>query len=181
MTDTIDAAPAAPVADSPSPDRRNLTMVVLAVIATVAVVALALVAILAVTDDDRHTMMDGSGAMPGSMMGPGGMMDGAMPGHRASSPTVLGARQIAVASRTFRFTPNEIHVGAGEDVTIVLTTTDIPHDFTVDELDLHVVATPGRPGTGGFRAPSEPGRYAAYCAVAGHREAGMTATLVVDA
>jgi heme/copper-type cytochrome/quinol oxidase subunit 2 len=120
--------------------------------------------------------MAGSSHMAGS-----DHMAGSMMNHGSSSPTVVGAREIAVSATSFRFQPSEIHVRTGEDVTIVLAASDVGHDFTIDELGVHVVATPGQPGRGGLHAPASPGRYTVYCSVAGHRQAGMTASLVVDA
>ena len=177
MTDTL---------DTPSPEIQhrppvNPTTVVLAIVAAVAVVGLVVVAIVATARDDGPGRMMPDGQMPGSMMDNGHMMNGSMMGRGATSPTVPGARELAVSASSFRFTPSEMHVRAGEDVTIVLTSTDVVHDFTIDELDVHIAAAPGSTRRGGLRAPGAPGRYTAYCSVAGHRAAGMTATVVVDA
>ena len=184
MTDTMQAPPAPPE-PSPSPGRNPVTAAV-AVLAVVAVIALAVVAIVAVTNrDNGHARMMGTNGMPGTMgssqMMGGSMMNGPMMGQGSSSPTVPGAREIAVTATSFRFAPSEIHVRTGEDVTIVITATDVAHDFTIDALGFHVVAAPGQPGRGGLHAPSTAGRYTAYCSVPGHRQAGMTATVVVDA
>jgi heme/copper-type cytochrome/quinol oxidase subunit 2 len=154
-------------------------------VAIFAVVALGIVAVIAVANRDNGTTMMGTNGMPGSMMGNGQMMNGPMmngpmTGHGASSPTIPGAREIAVTATSFKFDPNEIHVRAGEDVTIVLTASDTVHDFTIDELAFHVAASPGQQGRGSFHAPATAGRYTAYCSVAGHRQAGMTASVVVD-
>ena len=105
--------------------------------------------------------------------------DGAAHSSR-SSASVTGAREITVKSSSFRFEPAEVRVGAGEQVTIALTSKDILHDFVIDDPAFHVEATRATPGRGGLRAPSTPGRYTVYCSVAGHREAGMVGTLVVE-
>ncbi len=99
--------------------------------------------------------------------------------HGESSDVAEGAREIEVNASSFAFDPAEIEVQAGEDVAIALTSTDILHDLTIDELDTHVAADAGETATGGLRA-DEPGRYTFYCTVAGHREAGMEGTLVVE-
>jgi plastocyanin len=112
--------------------------------------------------DDHMTSMDGMGG-----------------DHGGSSDVAEGARQIEVTGSSFAFDPDEIEVAAGEDVAIVLTSTDILHDFTIDELDAHVAADGGETATGGLRA-DEPGRYTFYCTVAGHRSAGMEGTLIVE-
>jgi plastocyanin len=127
-------------------------------------------------DDDststERTSMDGSGGHMTSREGMGGA-------HDEPSDVAEGARQIEVTGSSFNFDPDEIEVAAGEEVAIVLTSTDILHDFTIDELDAHVAADEGETATGGLRA-DEPGRYTFYCTVAGHREAGMEGTLIVE-
>ena len=99
--------------------------------------------------------------------------------HDENSPVADGARRVEVVGNAFTFDPDEIHVTAGEDIAIVLTSEDILHDLTIDELDAHVAADKGDTAEGGFRA-DEPGSYTYYCTVEGHREAGMEGTLVVE-
>lgn len=117
--------------------------------------------------------MDGEG-----MMGDG---DGGHMGddHGESSDVAADARRIEVTATSFEFDPDEIRVDAGESIAIVLTSADILHDFTIDEFDAHVAVDRGETEEGGFTA-GEPGRYTYYCTVAGHREAGMEGTLVVE-
>lgn len=100
-------------------------------------------------------------------------------GHNESSDIAADSRRIEVTGDSFAFDPAEIRVDAGEDIAIVLTSTDILHDLTIDELDAHVAADRGETAEGGFTA-DEPGRYTYYCTVAGHREAGMEGTLIVE-
>lgn len=132
-------------------------------------------------DTDSDT--PGNGGMSDSPMDSGsdsmgGGMDGM--GHDSSSPVADGARRVRVDATSFEFDPDEITVTAGEDIAIALTAEDILHDFTIDELDAHVSADKGETAEGGLRA-DEPGRYTYYCSVAGHREAGMEGTLIVEA
>lgn len=98
--------------------------------------------------------------------------------HGAASSVAAGAREVAVTANDLLFDPDEISVTTGEDVAIVLTSVDTLHDFTIDELDAHVAADRGETETGGFRV-GRPGRYTFYCAVPGHRQAGMEGTLLV--
>lgn len=132
------------------------------------------------TADSTH-MNDDTGSMDSGSMGSGSMGSGSMgqDGHGESSPVAEGARRIEVTARSFDFEPAEITVQAGEDIAIVLTSEDLLHDFTIDEIDAHVAADAGDTAEGGLRA-DEPGRYAFYCTVAGHRAAGMEGTLVVE-
>ena len=101
-------------------------------------------------------------------------------GHDEDNSAVAdGAREIEVTATDFAFDPDEITAEAGEDLAIVLTSEDILHDFTIDELDAHVVADRGETAEGGVTA-DEPGTYDFYCSVPGHREAGMEGTLTVE-
>lgn len=114
-----------------------------------------------------------SGSMDSGSMGHDGM------GHGANTPVADGARRIEVTARSFEFEPAEITVQAGEDIAIVLSSKDLLHDFTVDELGTHVAADAKKTSEGGLRA-DKPGRYTFYCTVEGHRAAGMEGTLVVE-
>ena len=147
--------------------RRSLVAVLLSL--------LALGLVLAACGDD-----DSSGAdRPLGSMSGGGMGVGMMDGHDGSTPVAEGARRIEVDATSFEFDPEEITVNPGEDVAIVLSSEDLLHDFTIDEVDVHVVADRGETAEGGLRA-DEPGKYTYYCSVAGHREGGMEGTLVVE-
>lgn len=148
--------------------RRSLVAVLLSVL------ALGLV-LTACGDDDSSAADHPMGAMSDDGMG-GGMMGG----HGESTPVAEGARRIEVDATSFEFDPDEITVTAGEDVAIVLSADDLLHDFTIDEIDVHVAADRGETAEGGLRA-DEPGEYTYYCTVAGHREGGMEGTLVVEA
>jgi plastocyanin len=84
-----------------------------------------------------------------------------------------------ISGGSYAFDPGELTVRAGDDVAIVLTATDIEHDFTVEELDAHVSAEAWETAEGGLRADGA-GTYTYYCSVEGHREAGMEGTLTVE-
>lgn len=98
--------------------------------------------------------------------------------HADSSEVAEGARRIAVTATNFAFGPDEITVRNGDNVAIVLSSTDVLHDLTIDELGAHVGAEAGETRMGGFKA-ERPGRYTFFCSVPGHREAGMEGTLIV--
>lgn len=136
-----------------------------------AVVLLVSVAIVAACGDD-DTADTTATSDRGSTTEDGG-------GHRVASRVADGARHVPVGARSFEFEPADITVRAGEDIAIVLSSEDSLHDFTIDELDAHVAAEPGATSIGGLRAEG-PGRFTFYCSVAGHREAGMEGTLVVE-
>lgn len=149
---------------------RRSTTLFLALVATSSLV------LAACGDTDDTTSADTH--MSDSGMGGGMGHDGAM-GHDESSPVADGARRIEVAATSFEFDPDEITVTAGEDVAIVLTSDDLLHDFTIDELDAHVAADADETNDGGLRA-DEPGRYTFYCSVPGHRDGGMEGVLIVE-
>jgi cytochrome c oxidase subunit 2 len=144
--------------------RRSTTLL----LSSLAVFSLALAACGG--DDDVDSADD---PMPTSDMGDD-------MGHDETSPVAEGARRIEVTATSFAFDPDEITVTAGEDIAIVLTSDDVEHDYTVDELDAHVSAEVDETEEGGLRA-EDPGEYTYYCTVSGHREAGMEGTLIVEA
>ena len=101
--------------------------------------------------------------------------------HGSSStncPTVKGARVIRVTGDRFQFSPKNITVAAGEDVTIRLSSDDIAHDFYVKGIGHVVHAKAGQTARGGLRI-EEPGTYKFWCTVANHKKAGMTGRITV--
>lgn len=100
-------------------------------------------------------------------------------GHGGASEVADGARRVQVTAEQMSFDPQEITAEVGEDLAIELTSGDMLHDLTIDELDLHVAANGGDTAEGGLTA-DEPGTYTYYCSVPGHRSAGMEGTLVVE-
>jgi len=125
------------------------------------------------TQEDSGTMDDDMSGMDDDGMAG---MDPEDEGDRAVGE---GARQVEVVAGDFAFDPAEIEAEAGEDLVIALTSDDILHDFTIDELDVQVTADAGETEEGGI-SDLEPGDYTYYCSVPGHREAGMEGTLTVQ-
>lgn len=115
-----------------------------------------------------------------ALAGEDGGHDMDMDGHGGgNAPTSPGAREIKVTANRFRFKPNQITVAAGEDVTIVLSSTDLFHDFIVKSEGHIVGAKAKKTKKGGLRI-DEPGTYKFWCSVEGHRAAGMKGTIVVQ-
>lgn len=160
--------------------RRTLSLIL-------SVVALAGLVSACGSDDDTtesglgsasdSTVSDNDGGDHGDM--DDSEMDDDEMDHGANTPVAPDARPIEVSGSSYAFDPVELTVRAGEDVAIVLTATDIEHDFTVDDLDAHVSAGAAETAEGGLRA-DDPGTYTYYCSVEGHREAGMEGTLTVE-
>lgn len=93
-------------------------------------------------------------------------------------PTVAGAQEIAVTASAFSFTPTDITIKAGEPVTIMLTSTDLEHDFTVQKYGHVVHAMPKKAAKGGLVIDT-PGTYRFWCTVKGHKANGMIGTITV--
>lgn len=98
--------------------------------------------------------------------------------HGENARVVAGAREIAVDAKSFRFTPKKIRVSAGEDVTIVLHSVEVLHDFVVQRHG-HIVSAKGTKTARGGLMIDEPGTYKFWCNVSGHRSDGMRGTIVV--
>ncbi len=127
----------------------------------------------------------GRGAgMMGEMMN-GGAMGMGMMGFGTSGPAstaIPGAAEVRVQAANFSFTPSEIRLRSGGDANLSLSnpaTTGVAHDLTVPALGIHIVANPGETRTVGLRGLPA-GRYDAYCAVPGHANAGMRATVIIE-
>jgi uncharacterized cupredoxin-like copper-binding protein len=102
--------------------------------------------------------------------------DGGAGGDASTSLEVTGTDSLD-------FEPDAFTVPAGEEVTVSLTSGGVEHDFVIEDGngDIEVVhADAGETATGSFTL-DDAGTYTVFCAVPGHREAGMEATLeVVD-
>lgn len=97
-------------------------------------------------------------------------------GRADFAPTV-----VKVTAKEFAFEPKEVKVKAGQSVKLVLENKGvIEHDIVFDKLGVKTATIqPGKTAELTF-TPKPKGRYAIYCSVPGHKEAGMTGTLVVE-
>ena len=101
-------------------------------------------------------------------------------GGSPSGGAATTGTEVKVGLSDFAFGPKTIEVPADKKFNLVLTNTgSVEHDFSVEALKINVVVPPnGKPKTQEV-GPLKAGTYDLYCAVAGHKEAGMTAKLVV--
>ena len=120
-----------------------------------------------------------------SMMGPGSMsqmhgwMEGSDQQGRSAPAPSPGATAIRVVARDFSFSPPELDIPAGRTVNVTLVNEgDLFHDITIPALGFGLSASP-RTSASGALTPPRPGTYEFFCSVQGHREAGMSGTLVV--
>lgn len=113
------------------------------------------------------------------------------------------ATPVRLVARDIAYDPGTIRATVGEPVVISLQNVGaLDHDLNVDRIpvrdvqvqdalagahghpatpsSLHVAASPGKVGTVRF-TPTAAGTYEVWCAVPGHREAGMVAILEVRA
>lgn len=129
-------------------------------------------------------MGGGYGGMGPGMMGGGhgGMGPGMMGGGAATqgaTGAIAGAPAVTVTVSEFKFSPAEITLPSREANLTLSNTGALPHDIVVPGLGIRVVASAGQITTVGLRdLPS--GRYAGYCSVPGHAEAGMRIAVVVQ-
>jgi len=115
-----------------------------------------------------------------------------------SAPSSTEPKTITLALNEFQFQPADITVNVGQPVKLVLKNTGtVLHDFvstdamvTVIEehgaehemggmhTTMHAAVDAGQQSTLEFKA-TQAGTYTFYCTIAGHKEAGMTGTLIV--
>ena len=96
-----------------------------------------------------------------------------------SVAVVLPGQSVNMDAFSMGFTPSTLIAQKGMPVVINLTNVDINHAFDIDEFNVHLVIAGGRTGRVMF-IPNRTGTFEIYCSVPGHREAGMTATLIVE-
>ncbi len=103
----------------------------------------------------------------------------ASPAAVASPAAATGATTIIMGQPTeFSFNPSNVTIPANTNVTVTLTNKgSTGHNFTIDALKISVDVDPGATKTVTINAPA--GDYLFYCAIPGHREAGMVGTLLV--
>jgi plastocyanin len=91
-----------------------------------------------------------------------------------------GGTAVTIEMVDIAFEPKEVTIAANTDVTVTLTNTGAAaHNFHIDELNIQTEDVPsGGSTTVTINAPA--GTYEFYCAVPGHREAGMVGTLTVQ-
>jgi uncharacterized cupredoxin-like copper-binding protein len=122
----------------------------------------------------------------------------------SGAESTSGEQSLTVEAQDLAFSPAALEVTAGEPVKLTLQNNGaLDHDFSImefpmegeaeetggmdhdmgegsEEPELHVAAGAAQSATLDF-TPSKPGTYEFWCTVPGHKEAGMTGTLVVNA
>jgi uncharacterized cupredoxin-like copper-binding protein len=85
--------------------------------------------------------------------------------------------KVTIVAKDIYFDAKQIDATAGPLAVTLKNEGAQQHDFKIDDPEFKVAASPGGSKTG--TVTLEPGRYAFYCDVPGHRAQGMNGTLVV--
>lgn len=102
---------------------------------------------------------------------------GAQPELQPPDPA---APTIEVAATEFAFNPDRIVIDSGKTTNLTLVNRgSLPHDLSIPELGLQLVAQPGQTTTTALSFV-EPGEYRMLCTVPGHARAGMMGSMVVQ-
>ena len=103
----------------------------------------------------------------------------ASPAAGAATEATAGT-EVTVEMVDIAFNPTEFAIPANTDVKVTLPNKGAaPHNFNVDELNVHS-DTPNGGQTVEVTINGAPGTYEYYCAVPGHKQAGMVGTLTVQ-
>jgi cytochrome c oxidase subunit 2 len=81
------------------------------------------------------------------------------PGVREVGP---GKYQAVVIAQIWTFTPNEIHLPVGADVTFVATSADVTHGFFIPGTRVNMMLMPGQVSEFNYRF-QKPGKYLLIC------------------
>jgi uncharacterized cupredoxin-like copper-binding protein len=112
--------------------------------------------------------------------------------------------EVSLQAAEFRFEPSSVEVTAGQQVTVTMENMGtVEHDFVIQEIPVEETAAESEPATPGHTmdemeiepavhmgamagmsdrvsfVPTKPGTYEFFCAIPGHKEAGMVGTLIV--
>lgn len=91
-----------------------------------------------------------------------------------------GDHQVTIKTDGMRFVQEEIHLKAGQPVTLQVVNRDgYAHAFDLDEFAIHTPLAANESKTVVF-LPEQTGRYRFYCGAPGHAAAGMEGVLVVE-
>lgn len=89
-----------------------------------------------------------------------------------------GGDAITVVATEYAFDPPDVSIEADTATTIALDNQGIiEHDWTIDELDVHIVTNAGETAEATLTAAA--GTYEVYCSVPGHRDQGMEGVVTV--
>ena len=94
-------------------------------------------------------------------------------------PATGTVKEFNITEQAFDIDPPVLNVSLGDNVRVTVTDVDIQHTFTINELGVNEVLTPGATKTFDFVA-SKKGSFKYYCAIDLHRAQGMEGTINVQ-
>src|SRR5215212_10419786 len=128
--------------------------------------------------DEGATNGDDADAAPADQTGEQPADTAATLANRDTGAASTANGELTVAMNDMFFDPDRIGIPADTDVRVTLENSgDTLHNFTVADTDISVDVEPGETGEAVINLPA--GKYKVFCNVPGHKEAGMTAQLVV--
>ena len=152
--------------------RRTRAAVTLAVVAAVAAVGVA-----GCGSDDGD-----SGAAPTTTEAPATTAPPATTATTPAAPATASVKVDADPSGQLAFVQKSLTAPAGADVFVLTNDSSVPHNLEIEGNG--VEAGPSATVSGGEKAELKvtlkPGTYQFFCAIPGHREAGMEGTLTVQ-
>ncbi|MEE8472667.1 MAG: cupredoxin domain-containing protein [Dehalococcoidia bacterium] len=96
----------------------------------------------------------------------------------APTPPVAESHEIGITAAYPEFEPSSITITRGQAFQLSLSSMDPSHIFRIDELGIDIVVGGGETVTREIKV-DRVGTFTFFCAVPGHREAGMEGTLNV--
>ncbi len=93
--------------------------------------------------------------------------------------TVIPVQTVSVKAFSFGYSPATIKLVNGQRVTLELTSLDVAHTFTVDELGIDIKVQGGETVSIEY-TPKQVGEFEFYCSVPGHKESGMVGSIIVE-
>ena len=88
-------------------------------------------------------------------------------------------KEFKITAKQFQFEPAIIEINRGDKVRLVVTSTDVPHGFTIPEYGINERLDPGKPATIQFTADKQ-GTFTAFCSVfCGSGHSNMKGKIVV--
>lgn len=89
------------------------------------------------------------------------------------------AQTVSVKAFSFGYSPSTIRLTRGERIILEITSLDVDHTFTADDLGIDLSVKGGETISIEY-TPKVSGEYEFYCSVPGHREAGMVGKIIIE-
>jgi glucose/arabinose dehydrogenase/uncharacterized cupredoxin-like copper-binding protein len=127
---------------------------------------------------DEAETNDDADAAPADQTGEQPADSAATPADTDTGADSTADSELTVTMSDMFFDPDRIQIPADTDIRVTLENSgDTLHNFTVADTDISVDVEPGVTGEAVINLPA--GKYKVFCDVPGHKEAGMTAQLIV--